>query len=112
MPYFVRRGNIVLKINLRKYLLSFNFSVKIKDLEIKHIELNILKNEILEWNKKSWQIQSNFDFPLPQYLINEIIETEKSKDYFNLYYLINCAVINGRISEGNGKKIKQLYILK
>ena len=102
----------MLKINLRKCLLSFNFSEKIKDLEIKRIELNILKDEILEWNKKSMQIQSNFDFPLPQYLINEIIEKEKSKDYFNLYYLINCAVINGKISENNGKKIKQLYVMK
>ena len=102
----------MLKINLRKCLLSFNFSEKIKDLEIKRVELNILKDEILEWNKKSMQIQSNFDFPLPQYLINEIIEKEKSKDYFNLYYLINCAVINGRISENNGKKIKQLYVMK
>lgn len=102
----------MLKINLKKYLLSFDFSEKINEIELKRAELNLLQDEISEWNKKSSKIQSNFDFTLPQYLINEIIENEKSKDYFNLYYLVNCAVINGRISENNGKKIKQLYVMK
>lgn len=102
----------MLKINLKKYLLSFDFSEKINEIELKRAKLNLLQDEISEWNKKSSKIQSNFDFTLPQYLINEIIENEKSKDYFNLYYLVNCAVINGRISENNGKKIKQLYVMK
>lgn len=102
----------MLKINLKEYLLSFDFSEKINEIEFKRTELNLLQDEISEWNKKSSKIQSDFDFTLPQYLINEIIENEKSKDYFNLYYLINCAIINGRLSEENGKELKQEYLLK
>ena len=96
IPYFVKRGNIMLK-NL------------IKEFEHKQFELNILQDEISEWNDKSIKIQSNFDFVLPNYIIYEILENENTKNYFNLHYLINCAVINGRITEDNGKLLKKIY---
>lgn len=63
----------------------------------------------LEWNKKAKIIQSKFNFILPDYIIDEIIKNEEKKDYLNLNYLINLAVINGRISKDNGKLIKKTY---
>ena len=84
----------------------------IRKLKCKKEQLNLLKEKLEYWNQKSLEIQSKFDFIIPNYIIGEIIEKEKSKDYLNLYYLINCAIINGRISESNGKKLKQLYSIK
>lgn len=96
--------------NLLKYKLSsLNFSNQIKEFEHKQFELNNLQDEISEWNNKSIKIQSNFDFVLPNYIIDEILENENTKNYFNLHYLINCAVINGRITEDNGKLLKKIY---
>ena len=89
--------------------LSLNFSNQLKDIERKQFELNLLQNKISEWNDKSIKIQSNFDFVLPNYIIDEILENEDTKNYFNLHYLINCAVINGRITEDNGKLLKKIY---
>ena len=95
-----------------KHILSFfNYSKQITEIEYKQKELTELKRKIIDWKKKASIIQSNFDFILPNYIIDEIIENERNKDYLNLYYLINCAIINGRLSEENGKVLKQAYIL-
>lgn len=72
-------------------------------------ELNDLQNRIIEFKEKAKKIQSCFDFTIPDYIIDEIIENEEKKEYINLHYLINLAVINGRISKDNGKIIKQKY---
>lgn len=84
-------------------------SNQIKEIEYKQIELKELKNKVLEWNYMAIKIQSKFDFILPNYIIDEILKNEEKKDYINLHYLVNCAVINGRISENNGKIIKHIY---
>ena len=84
-------------------------SNKTKEFEYKQNELRKLKDEILEWNKKARKIQSKFNFVLPDYIIDEIIESETKKDYSNLHSLINCAVLNGKLSENNGNIIKQIY---
>lgn len=95
-----------------KHILSFfNYSNQITEIEYKQKELTKLKSRIIDWKKKASIIQSNFDFILPNYIIDEIIENERNKDYLNLYYLINCAIINGRLSEENGKVLKQEYLL-
>ena len=71
--------------------------------------LKDLQNAINNWNTKFKNIQSNFSFKLPNYIVDEIIDNEDSKDFSNLHYLINCAVINGRISESHGKMLKNSY---
>ena len=77
--------------------------------EIKDVELNKLQSKIIEWNKKAEVIQSKFNFILPNYIIDEIIENESSKNFLNLHYLINCAVLSGRITTNNGKILKKEY---
>lgn len=65
--------------------------------------------EVTIWNKKASEIQSRFDFVIPNYILDEIIEQENSSYKDNLYYLINCAVMNNRITIENAKKIREVY---
>ena len=74
-------------------------------------ELQELKNKVLEWNNKAKIIRDNFNFFIPNYIIDEIILCEKNKDYINLYYLINCAVLNNKISKSNGLLLKKEYTI-
>ena len=68
-----------------------------------------LKKQIELWNKKATFIQSQFDFIIPNYIIDEIISNEYSKNYSNLHYLINAAVVNKRLTKNNGNILKELY---
>ncbi|MBQ3415627.1 MAG: hypothetical protein IJH39_09875 [Clostridia bacterium] len=78
--------------------------------EIINVELTNLKEQLYKWNKKSIEIQNKFNFILPKYIIDEIIEKEDTNDFSNLNYLINCAVVNGRLSKDNGALLKKVYI--
>lgn len=71
-----------------------------------------LQQELSKWNKKANKIQSNFNFHIPDYIIDEIIESEDSNSFVNLHYLINCALVNERIAEDNAKILKQVYSFK
>ena len=99
------KGVLVMFKNILKNLLSN----PIEKSNYKKNEIEILEKKIYEWDTKSSQIQSKFKFIIPNYIIDEIIENEEKKDYLNLHYLVNCAVINGRISETEGNIIKQAY---
>lgn len=86
-----------------------SLSIHSQDFKVRKADFDKLHEDFLEWNQKAKEIQSKFDFILPNYIIDEIIENEQKKTYFNLYCLINCAVINGTISESNKKILKQIY---
>ena len=77
----------------------------------KRDEIIALQNRIREWKEKAKIIQSQFDFYVPEYVMDEIIEKGDSiyHNYDNLYCLINCAVLNKRISPKNANKIKEPY---
>ena len=68
-----------------------------------------LQNSLNEWNIKTDKIKSNFDFTIPNYILDEIIEQQYCHNRDNLYALINCAVINGNITLENAKRIKEMY---
>ena len=71
-----------------------------------HIEM---PEEVKIWKQKASKIQSRFDFAIPNYILDEIIEHEDSTCKDNLYYLINCAVMNNRITLENARKIREVY---
>ena len=96
------------KINKRKNV-SINTSNMLNTLKNKENELEKLQNKLGDWNQKAKQIQSKLNFTLPNYLIDEIIDNEFTKNYFNLHTLVNCAVINGRITKEDAKVIKEMY---
>lgn len=68
-----------------------------------------MPEEVKIWNQKASKIQSYFDFAIPNYILDEIIEHENSAYKDNLYYLINCAVINNRITLENAKRLREIY---
>lgn len=82
------------------------------ELKTSQIKLHQLQQKLAIWEQKASEIQLKFDFYLPDYIIDEIIENEDSKNFLNLYYLINCAVANERISESNAELLKQTYSFK
>lgn len=75
-------------------------------------ELANIQQKLEIWNEKAKKIQNNFDFHIPDYIIDEIIQNETSKSFVNLHYLINCALVNNKISENNAKLLKQIYSFK
>lgn len=74
------------------------------------IETKNLQNKLDKFNKEKEIIQSQFNFIIPDYLIDEIIESNTTKIYYNLNCLINCAIINGTLSKENGSILKQAYL--
>lgn len=68
-----------------------------------------MPEEVKIWKQKASKIQSHFDFAIPNYILDEIIEQENNTCKDNLYYLINCAVMNNRITLENAKKIREVY---
>ena len=68
-----------------------------------------MPEEVKIWKQKASKIQSHFDFAIPNYILDEIIEHEDSIFKDNLYYLINCAVMNNRITPANARKIREIY---
>lgn len=77
--------------------------------EDSNVELDRLQNNISNWEQKANIIKSQFNFHLPDYIVDEIIQNEGSKNYINLHYLINCALVNNKISESNANLLKQVY---
>lgn len=91
-------------------MFNFLFETSVsKELKTSQQELNNLQNRIFDWKIKSDVIKEKFNFYLPDYIIDEIIENEKTKNFVNLHYLINCAVVNNRLSESNAKLLRQVY---
>lgn len=95
-----------LKMNIiTDYVKDFNLYIE------KQKEIADLKSKITQWEEKAKKIQSRFEFIIPSYIIDEIIEKGTSiyQDHENLYYLINCAVLNNRITNKDAKRLKEIY---
>lgn len=73
-------------------------------------EKNLALQATLEtWKQKQKIIQSQFDFIIPNYIIDEIIDLEMCKNYSNLHSLLFLAVDNKRLSKEQALLIKQIY---
>ena len=68
-----------------------------------------LKKQIKLWQEKANLIQSQFNFNLPNYIIDEIINNESSKNYRNLHILINVAILNNKLSKKDGNILRSIY---
>lgn len=95
---------VLKKIKTKQKSLDYSQISKIQ------IETKNLQNKLDKFNKEKAIIQSQFNFIIPDYLIDEIIESNTTKIYRNLNYLINCAIINGTLSKENGSILKQAYL--
>lgn len=70
-----------------------------------------LQTQIDTWKKNANEIQSSFDFDIPNYILDELIKKRNilNSNYDNIYYLLNCAVMNGKLTRANANKIKEVY---
>lgn len=96
----------MIKINS---IYTLSFEKEIKELEKKKQDIKILKDKITTWNDKADKIRGQFDFTIPNYLIDEIIEKEIDKNYNNLHCLCNMACLCGRITYEESQTIKKIY---
>lgn len=75
-----------------------------RNLNVKSLE-TIIKNR----EELSNKIQSQFDFKVPNYILDEIIDRQETKSYNNLYALLGLAIFNNRITKEQANKIKSIY---
>lgn len=64
-------------------------------------------NEILLILDKINDIQSQYNFKIPLYILDEIVLENYCKQ--NLNMLINLAVMNNRLSKSNSKILKKVF---
>lgn len=95
---------VLKKIKTKQKSLDYSQISKIQ------IETKNLQNKLDKFDKEKEIIQNQFNFIIPDYLIDEIIESNTTKIYRNLNCLINCAIINGTLSKENGSILKQAYL--
>lgn len=82
----------------------------LKLIEQKRIDIENLKQKLNKFIQEKNKIQNNFNFVIPDYIIDEIIKVNENKLSLNLCCLINCAVVNGHLSKKNGNVLKQTYL--
>lgn len=107
MKYWKRNPNIVktkndLKTKENSNNTNINFSSDI-------LEIKLMLNEINKRNQIKEKMQNEMGFTIPNYIIDEIAEPKTNISYSNLFYLINMAIINNRISSYNARKLK-IYV--
>lgn len=70
-------------------------------------------NEILkqfyEMKAQGREIQKNFSFFIPDYVLDEIVLTQNKHQKLNLLVLINLAMINKRLTEEQASELKNKY---
>ena len=86
----------------------------IKDLLFNYAEdIKRLKEELYRRNIIKMNIQKEFDFIVPDYIIDDIIIEE---NYRHVCLMINMAKLNNELTENNAiilkEKIKQMYNIK
>lgn len=77
----------------KRYLKSFS------DEDIKYY---LMRNEINRYYRLKEKIQMKYNFKIPDYILDEMINGKKN----NLCYLINLAVMNNRLSKENAQILK------
>lgn len=74
-------------------------------------EKNRILKEYIEWmNIERKKIQEKFQFEIPIYILDEIIESRNKHREDNINALINLATINNRINVENAKTLKNEYV--
>ena len=68
----------------------------------------ILK-QYCEMKTQGREIQKNFDFFIPDYILDEIVLTQNKQQKLNLLTLINLARINEKLTEEQASILKNKY---
>lgn len=82
--------------------MAYRTSYSTKELQGLLAELEFIKAQGRE-------IQKNFDFIIPDYILEEIVLTRNKLEKLSLQIMINMAVLNKRITKGQAIKLKKSY---
>ena len=82
--------------------MTYGTSYSTKDLQGLLAELEFIKAQGRE-------IQKNFDFTIPDYILEEIVLTRNKLEKLSLQIMINMAVLNKRITKGQARKLKEVF---
>ena len=74
-------------------------------------ELQELLTEMIFVKTQGNEIQKNFDFTIPDYILDEIVLTKNKPEKLNLNILINIAVINNKLTNGQARMLKKRVLL-
>ncbi len=72
-------------------------------------ELQELLTEMMFIKAQGSEIQKNYKFTIPDYILEEIVTTRNELDRLNLQLMINMAVINNRLTKGQARMFKNKY---
>ena len=70
----------------------------------------VLKEKIAQLEIERKKIQDNFNFKIPVYILDEIIEEDEKYNVENINVLINLAKINNRISKEDAMILKNEFV--
>ncbi|MCR5146815.1 MAG: hypothetical protein K6B70_05680 [Clostridia bacterium] len=82
--------------------MAYRTSYSTKELQGLLAELEFIKAQGRE-------IQKNFDFTIPDYILEEIVLTRNKLEKLSLQIMINMAVLNKRITNRQANKLKNAY---
>lgn len=74
----------------------------LKNISNEEVEICLLSNERQRFYRLKEKLEFNYKFPIPNYIIEEIIN---KTNYNNLCVLLNLAVYNKRITKQNAEMI-------
>ena len=74
-------------------------------------ELQELLTEMMFVKAQGSEIQKNFYFTIPDYILDEIVLTKNKLEKLNLNILINIAVINHRLTKGQATMLKKAFCI-
>lgn len=57
--------------------------------------------------QRSKEIQSRYNFEIPNYVLDEWYYAEKDNNFYNVIGLLNLAKMNNRISQENVSRLKE-----
>lgn len=83
-------------------------------LVLENLDINeknkILKEYIEYQTEERKKVQDRYEFDIPIYILDEIIESYNKHREENINVLINMAKINGRLDEQQAKMLKNEFV--
>lgn len=83
--------------------ISGNYTENENELTCKKIQTEKMKEQIEKINKMTNKLKEYFNFEIPRYVIDEILD---NGEYNNICSLINLAVVNERLTKNEGECFK------
>lgn len=72
-------------------------------------DINYLQERLNYITTQGREIQKKFEFAIPNYVLEEIIDTRNKQQKLNLVAIINLATINNRLTQEQANRLKDTY---